>query len=414
MNVLLAASILLSGNTYEHVNGMAKLLRLSFIGKSVFYTLQENVLFPAVAQAWRINQASVIDALKNVGSVDLCGDGRCDSPGHSAKYGTYTLLDEKTGKFPAFSVVQVTEVTSSNAMEVEGCRRVLDNVLSSNLQVRCLTTDRHISITAEMRKTYPTIKHQYDVWHMAKWIVKKLTLKGKGKKCQDLLPWIQSISNHFWWSVSTCHGNYDELKEKWTSVIHHISNKHSWDNAKLFTRCQHHQLSTTEMMETKWLAPGSDALIALEEVVFTPKLLKDMQLVTEFHHTGDLEIYHSMMLKYCPKRQHFSYKGMIARTQLAALDHNHNTGRKQSVANTGATKGMPRYNVVFPKGRSNWVAKPIREPQSHQFLYDLMDNIKVAYMNNTYQSDTVAAPPAKNIARKPKPEKTKVVDQHIS
>jgi hypothetical protein len=43
-----------------------------------------------------------------------------------------------------------------------------------------------------------------------------------------------------------------------------------------------------------------------------------------------------------------------------------------------------------------------------------MDNIKVAYMNNTYQSDTVAAPPAKNIARKPKPEKTKVVDQHIS
>ena len=37
-NVLLAASILLSGNTYEHVNGIAKLLRLSFIGKSAFYT----------------------------------------------------------------------------------------------------------------------------------------------------------------------------------------------------------------------------------------------------------------------------------------------------------------------------------------------------------------------------------------
>lgn len=159
-NLLLAASILLSGSTYKHVNGMAKLLRLSFIGKSAFYTLQENV---------------------------LCGDGRCDSTGHSAKYGTYNILDEKTGKIPAFSVVQVIEVTSSNAMEVEGCRRALNNVLSSNLQVPCLTTDRHISIMAEKRKTYPTIKHQYAVWHMAKWIVKKLTLKAKGKKCQDLL-----------------------------------------------------------------------------------------------------------------------------------------------------------------------------------------------------------------------------------
>jgi hypothetical protein len=26
--------------------------------------------------------------------VDVCGDGRCNSPGHSAKYSTYTL-DEK-------------------------------------------------------------------------------------------------------------------------------------------------------------------------------------------------------------------------------------------------------------------------------------------------------------------------------
>ena len=139
----------------------------------------------------------MIDALHQVGSVDLCGDGGCDSPGHTAKYGTYTLLDENTGKIPAFTGVQVTEVTSSNAMEAEGCRRALDSVLANNFQVQCLTTDRHVTITSEMRKKYPRVKHQCDVWLLAKWIVKKLTLKAKKKKCQDLLPWIQSISNQF-------------------------------------------------------------------------------------------------------------------------------------------------------------------------------------------------------------------------
>ena len=162
---------------------------------------------------------------------------------------------------------------------------------------------------------------------------------------------------------------------------------------------------------TQWLTPGSDAHIALEEEVFTPKLLKDMMSVTEFHHTGVLEIYHSMMLKYCPKRQHFSYKGMIARIQLAVLDHNHNTLRQQSVVNLGAMKGEPRYNVVFPKGQSSWVAKPITKKKSYDFLYHLIKDVKKAHTHGIQDLPSVAAPSAKNIASKPKKA---VVDQHIS
>ena len=112
-----------------------------------------------------------------------------------------------------------------------------------------------------------------------------------------------------------------------------------------------------------------------------------------------------MMLKYCPKRQHFSYKGMIARTQLAVLDHNHNTGRQQSVVRLGAMKGEPRYNVVFPKGRSSWVAKPIREKKSY---------VKKAHTHGIQDLPSVAAPPAKKIASKPKPDKKAVVVQLIS
>ena len=58
-------------------------------------------------------------------------------------------------------------------------------------------------------------------------------------------------------------------------------------------------------------------------------------MLTGFHHTGALEVFHSLILKYCPKRQHFSYVGMQARIELAILDHNYNTNRKQATTNKG-------------------------------------------------------------------------------
>ena len=101
---------------------------------------------------------------------------------------------------------------------------------------------------------------------------------------------------------------------------------------------------------------------------------------------------------------------MIARTQLAVLDHNHNTGRHQSVVDLGAMKGEPRHNVVFPKGQSCWVAKPIREKKSYHWMKD----VKKAHTHGIQDLPSVAAPSAKNIASKPKPDKKAVVDQHIS
>ena len=37
------------------------------------------------------------------------------------------------------------------------------------------------------------------------------------------------------------------------------------------------------------------------------KLLKDLAKLTEFHHTGELESYHSLTTKYAPKHEYFCY-----------------------------------------------------------------------------------------------------------
>ena len=47
------------------------------------------------------------------------GEGRCDSPGHNAKYLTYTFLEHSVIKIVAMSVTQFTERGNSNRIEIE-------------------------------------------------------------------------------------------------------------------------------------------------------------------------------------------------------------------------------------------------------------------------------------------------------
>ena len=97
----------------------------------------------------------------------------------------------------------------------------------------------------------------------------------------------------------------------------------------------HQTLSSEEERSKKWLRSSSVAHNALRKVALQDTLLQDMKKLTGFHHTGSLEVFHSLLLKYCPKRQHFSYVGMQARTELAILDHNYNTQRKQATTKDG-------------------------------------------------------------------------------
>lgn len=87
----------------------------------------------------------MLDEVKSNGPVNLIGDGRCDSPGHNAKYCTYTMMTDE-GKMAAINIVQVTEVTSSNAMEKEGFKRCMQDLAREEVTIRRIATDRHTSI----------------------------------------------------------------------------------------------------------------------------------------------------------------------------------------------------------------------------------------------------------------------------
>ena len=132
-------------------------LIFSFSVKVFFYDTQLKYLFPVVSEAWEAESNNQINKLISKDAVNLDGDGRCDSPGHCAKYGTYTLMDEDTGNVVAFNVVQVTEVSSSDAMEKEGFTRCIEMLEGKGVNISRVTTDRHVSISSRMAKDYPTL-----------------------------------------------------------------------------------------------------------------------------------------------------------------------------------------------------------------------------------------------------------------
>ena len=50
---------------------------------------------------------------------------------------------------------------------------------------------------------------------------------------------------------------------------------------------------------------------------------------------GALEVFHSSLLKYAPKRQCFSYQSMKQRTNLAIMHHNENLTQKPKLDSEG-------------------------------------------------------------------------------
>lgn len=87
-NLLIASAILFSGNSFSSVNSFAECLGVKFIKERRFHDLQKIYLCPIVNAAWIEEENNVLALLKAKDTVNLNGDGRCDSPGHKAKYGT--------------------------------------------------------------------------------------------------------------------------------------------------------------------------------------------------------------------------------------------------------------------------------------------------------------------------------------
>ena len=324
--------------------------------------------------------------------LDVSGDGRCDSPGFTAKYGAYTVMNTENDKILDFSLTQVSQTTSSVAMEKLGFVNVLEKIENEGLRIRSITTDRHVQ--AYLAKSRTDIIHQFDIWHVAQEALKKsFPKKPKLKAAKN---WGRGSNRSL-----TIFGGV--AKEKWTSVLFHVRNVHRWHNYELFKMCEHGPLSKSDSKDINWLQEGTPSFHAVEQVVLDKTLIKDVRHLThltEYHHTGNLEVYHSLLNKYCPKRQHFYFASMNARHQLAIMDHNSGTDRPQSVNKSG----KPVFKYQFSKITRQWVEKPVKVQKKRFYLGEMMERVQEIKLNDLDLPAASLPKTPKNIAPVPRPD----------
>ncbi|KAH6944771.1 hypothetical protein HPB50_004975 [Hyalomma asiaticum] len=304
-NVLLCCAILFTGSSRTKVIRLLSVMGVQSLQKTEYFQYQRCYLLAAVEQAWQSQQKSVIEEAKEQ-ACSLAGDGRCDTPGHSADFGTYTLMDTDLNKIIHTELVKSTEVSSSNKMEKEGLERALNHLIEQGLCIDSLVTDRNSEIKAFMRNQHPAIRHLFDVWHIAKGL-KKIIALGRLKRHESVIGWRKTIVRHLYWCAANSHGYEKLFLARWLSILRHVANVHNHPDP-LHPSCIHGQIP-----ERDWLIEGSESYQRLKTILATPHLLRDIPRASQKAQTSGLEAFHSLLIHFAPKSSKFTYEGTMAR-----------------------------------------------------------------------------------------------------
>ncbi|XP_056383004.1 uncharacterized protein LOC130276955 [Hyla sarda] len=376
-NVLLSAAVLFSGSSFVKSQHMFKLLNLKSIDKTTYSRNQSMYLFPAISHHWKEEQKAVIQSVQEM-PLCLSGDQQLDSPGFSANYSTYSLMDVASKKICSLSVEAVTPQMTLEGLEKIGLQKTMEELQTMNADVKMIVTDRSIAVQEILKDSYPDIVHKIDLWHLSRSIGNEVLMAAKHKDCEILYQWVEAIRNHLWWSLCTCCKNPDLLIQKWKSVIHHVTNVHEWDGDGDCRGCHHPPLPEEVVNNTNWLEKDSAAHKQLKKIVENTSLLKDLKQLSFNCHTGELEIYHKTCLKYHPKKVHFFMDSMEARTQLAALDHNRNVHIVKEMvrkASSGEAHSRLMQRLEGSRGQKLWIVKALYKPACQNFLFDILNDV---------------------------------------
>lgn len=107
-NLSISAAILYAGAMPTQAVRIFKFMNCHTISSMTFFRHQKQYLQPAICTTWKSEQLALLSSLKaEKKKLVLTGDGRADSPGHCAKFGSYSVIEMSCGKVIDYRLVQV-------------------------------------------------------------------------------------------------------------------------------------------------------------------------------------------------------------------------------------------------------------------------------------------------------------------
>lgn len=170
---------MMAGISFTKIIHFFNLLQCAFPSINSIYYSAKVVVYPVIKQFYQHEHTNILQRLKQINnSIHLYINGQYDSPGYSAYYCTATAIESITKKIIGYFIVSKLEANNNSlAAEKIVFQKLLDYLISNNLNISSVTTDISETISNLFLNEYPLITHYLDIWQILQNMYKKFLPK---------------------------------------------------------------------------------------------------------------------------------------------------------------------------------------------------------------------------------------------
>ena len=104
------AAIMFCGRSAKQFLQALDFVNINNISLSTYHSIQSHAAYltQTILSVWKTHQQAMVEEIKRSGRVlRLAGDMRCCTPGQTAQYGSYSLMDLEASKILHLQLIQV-------------------------------------------------------------------------------------------------------------------------------------------------------------------------------------------------------------------------------------------------------------------------------------------------------------------